>query len=121
MAARNAIALGLDVALHLDPRYHRMPGSPFSARLKNALTQTFIARKDWGGSTFNFSEVIGSMGAGLVANAWEPTGYNGWGDGLERGAMGLAYHTLKNVLREFLPDIIHWKARDSAPVKANQP
>jgi len=106
-AAHNGIALGFDVALHLDPRYRRMPDGTFKQRIWNAVSQTFLANKDSGGRMINVSELAGNFGGGFVANAWEPHGYNTAGDALVRGALGLAYHTGKNVAREFLPGILH--------------
>lgn len=113
VAAHNAIAAGLDIALHLDPRYRRMPGAPFKARLWNAVSQTFLANKDSGGRMINVSELAGNFGAGFVANAWEPNGYNSPTNGLERGALGLAYHTAKNVFREFFPNLRLHKVADA--------
>lgn len=106
-AAHNGVALGFDLAFHLDPRYRRMPEATFGARLWNAVGQTFIANKDSGGKMINVSEIAGNFGAGFIANSWYPAGYNSTGDALTRGATGLAFHTLKNVAREFLPDILH--------------
>jgi hypothetical protein len=82
-----------------------MPDGTLKARLWNAVSQSFIAYKDSGGQTVNVSEIAGNFGAGFIANSWEPHGENHVGDGLTRGALGLAYHTGKNVAREFLPDI----------------
>jgi hypothetical protein len=107
IAAHNTIALGFDLALHLDPRYRRLGEGGFKPRMWNAVRQTFIADKDSGGTMINVSELAGSFGAGFIANTWEPAGHNGVGDGLTRGTIGLAYHTLKNVVREFLPDLMH--------------
>jgi CheY-like chemotaxis protein len=106
-AAHNAIGLGFDLAFHLDPRYRRLSQAGFMPRLRNAVSQTFIANKDDGGKMINVSEIAGNFGAGFIANSWQPAGYNRAGDGLTRGAFGLAYHTLKNVAREFLPDLLH--------------
>jgi hypothetical protein len=106
-AAHNFIALGFDLTLHTDPRYRRMPDGRFMPRMRNAISQTFIANKDSGGKVVNFSEIGGSFGAAFVANTWEPAGHNSTGNALTRGAVGLAYHTLKNFAREFLPDLVH--------------
>lgn len=114
-AAHNGVALISDVAFHLDPRYRRMPGAGFKARLWNAVSQTFIANKDSGGKTINVSELTGNFGAGFIANYWQPRGYDSTGDALTRGALGLAYHTLKNVAREFVPDLLHHGNRAAAP------
>lgn len=106
-AAHNSVALGFDLAFHLDPRYRSMPEGTFKARLWNAVSQSVIAYKDSGGRTVNVSEIAGNFGAGFIANSWQPPGDGTVGDGLTRGAMGLAFHTGKNVAREFLPDILH--------------
>ena len=75
-AAHNGIALMFDLGFHLDPRYRRMPGAAFGARLRNAVGQTFIANKDSGGKMINVSEIAGNFGAGFIANSWYPAGYN---------------------------------------------
>jgi hypothetical protein len=106
-AAHNGIALIFDESFHLDPRYRRMPEGGTGARLWNAVSQTFLAYKDSGGRTFNISEVGGNIGAGFVAGTWQPRGYQSANDSLERGALGLLFHTGKNVVREFLPNILH--------------
>src|SRR5262249_8791294 len=105
-AAHNAIALGFDLGMHTDPRYRRMPEAGFKARLLNSVSQTVVDNKDHGGRTINLSEIGGNFGAGFIANTWNPPGYNSMGNALTRGALGLAYHTAKNVAREFLPDIL---------------
>jgi hypothetical protein len=99
------IGLGFDVALHLDPRYHRKPEARLGGRIWNAVSQTFLAYTDSGGRTVNVSEIAGNFGAGFVANTWEPHGYNTAGDALTRGALGIAYHTGKNVVRELIPGL----------------
>ncbi len=118
-AAHNAVALGFDLAFHLDPRYRRMPQAGFGARMWNAVGQTFIANKDSGGKTINVSEIAGNFGAGFISNAWQPAGENGTGDALTRGALGLAFHAAKNVAREFLPDLLHPGRRTAAAGKGS--
>jgi len=105
VAARDSIAFGLDVTFHLDPRYRRMPEAGFVPRLRNAIAQTFLANKDSGGRMINVSVIGGDLGAGLVSDAWEPKGYNSIGHGLSRGAFGIGYDVLRNVFREFGPDL----------------
>jgi len=105
-AAHNTIALGFDLALHLDPRYRRMPQARFGPRVWNAVSQTFIANKDSGGKMLNVSEIAGNFGAGFVANSWEPAGYNTTGDALTRGALGLAYHSAKKCAPGILAGLV---------------
>jgi hypothetical protein len=111
----NIVALGFDLALHLDPRYRPMREAKFHARIWNAVSQSFLAYKDSGGRMVNFSEIGGSFGAGFIANTWQPAGDRSVGDALVRGAMGLGIHTAKNVVREFLPDVLHRHPAQSQP------
>jgi hypothetical protein len=112
-AAHNAIALGFDVAFHLDSRYHRMPEAAFKPRLLHAVKQTFIANKDSGGTMINVSEIAGNFGAGFITGTWQPPAYNTVGNGMMRGALGMGYDTLKNLIREFLPDLLHPSRRST--------
>jgi hypothetical protein len=106
-AAHNAIGLIFDETFHLDPRYRRMPEGTVKARIWNAVSQSILAYKDSGGRTINISEIGGNFGAGFVAGTWQPRGYQSANDSIERGTLGLLFHTGKNVVREFLPNILH--------------
>lgn len=106
-ATHNTIALIFDESLHLDSRYRRMPEGSAKARIWNAVSQSFLAYKDSGGRTINVSEIGGNFGAGFIQGTWMPPGYRSANDSLERGALGLLFHTGKNVVREFLPNILH--------------
>jgi hypothetical protein len=112
-AAHNAISLGFDVAFHLDSRYRRMPQAAFKPRVLNAVKQTFIAHKDGGGSMLNVSEIAGNFGAGFITGTWQPPEYNTVGNAIMRGALGMGYDTLKNLVREFLPDLLHPSRRST--------
>lgn len=105
-ASHNIIALGGDLAFHLDPRYRRKPDGTVRARIWNAISQSFVAYKDSGGRTINVSEIAGNMGSGFIANTWEPAGYRSPKDGFDRGLWAIAFHTGRNVAREFLPDLL---------------
>jgi hypothetical protein len=106
-ATHNMIALGFDLGFHLDPRYRRIPQGKFGSRLRNAVAQTFLAYNDSGHRRINVSEIAGDIGAGLIANTWEPPQSNSFGKGLTRGILALGYHTLRNIAAEFLPDLLH--------------
>jgi hypothetical protein len=102
-AAHNATALIFDEAFHLDPRYRRLQEGGFRARVWNAISQSFLTYKDSGGRTVNISEIGGNFAAGFIAGTWQPPGNRNAYDSLERGAIGLLYHTGKNIVREFMP------------------
>jgi hypothetical protein len=118
-AAHNGVALGFDLAFHLDPRYRPLPRGKFTSRVWNAVSQTFIANTDDGGKAFNVSEIAGNFGAGFISNAWEPQGHNSIGDALTRGATGLLFHSVRNLAREFLPDLLHRGKNVTPPVNTH--
>lgn len=121
----STIGAASDMALHLDPRYRRMPNGTVKARIWNAISQEFLAYKDSGGRMINVSTLAGSYGAGFIANAWEPADHAKASDAFVRGTLSIATHTGGNVAREFLPDLIHHfrhsgKAQGNAGAPAHQ-
>jgi len=103
----NAIVAVSAIALHLDPRYRRMPHATVKTRIWNAISQEFLAYRDSGGRTINVSTLAGSYGAGFIANTWEPADHSKASDAFIRGTLSVASHTGGNVAREFLPDLLH--------------
>jgi hypothetical protein len=101
--SREVFALGLDDVLHQDPRYFPSSQLSFKPRLKNVLKQVLIAKDDNGHATVASSRIISAFAAGLLANAWQPKGHRGIGDGLERGGFSLAGNAAFFFLQEFLP------------------
>jgi len=71
----------------------------------SALKQEFVTRKDSGGHTFHFSNVLGAFTAGGISNAYYPKGDRGFGLTVSRSAIALGYGCLGNVLVKFWPDI----------------
>jgi hypothetical protein len=90
---------------HEDPRYYTMGKGGFFRRTSYAVSRTFITKTDAGGTTFNFSEVVGNgLEAGL-SNAYYPPEERGlsqtalnWGTQMESAV-------LNHVFQEFWPDI----------------
>jgi hypothetical protein len=88
-----------------DPRYFRMGEGPTKARIWSALEQEFVARKDSGGHTFSYENVLGAFTAGAISNAYYPSNDRGFGLTVGRAATALGYGCLGDVLVEFWPDI----------------
>ena len=90
---------------HEDPRYYTLGHGGFFRRTGYALSRVVLTKTDSGGTSFNWSEVVGNaMEAGL-ANAYYPPQERGarqtainWGDQLESAA-------LNNIAKEFWPDV----------------
>jgi hypothetical protein len=90
---------------HEDPRYYTLGQGGFFHRTGYAISRTFVTKTDSGGTTFNFSEVVGNgLEAGL-SNAYYPPQERGlsqttlnWGTQMESAV-------LNHVFQEFWPDI----------------
>lgn len=101
--SRQVFALGLDDLLHQDPRYFPSSQVAFMPRLENVLKQVFLAKDDNGHVRVASSRIISAFGSSFLANAWQPKGHGGIGDGLERGGLSLAGNAAFFFLQEFVP------------------
>ena len=88
-----------------DPRYFRLGEGTVKQRIGSALKQEFVARKDSGGYTFHFSNVLGAFTTGGISNAYYPQNDRGFGLTVSRSAIALGWGCVGNVLVEFWPDI----------------
>ncbi len=105
-----------------DPRYFRLGEGAAKKRVWYAVEQEFIARKDSGGHTFHFSNVLGAFTAGTISNAYYPQGDRGVGLTVSRAATALAYGSLGNLFLEFWPDIDHkWFHKQENPAHPSEP
>jgi hypothetical protein len=90
---------------HEDPRYYTMGRGGFLHRTGYAISRAFVTKTDSGGTSFNFSEVVGNgLEAGL-SNAYYPPQERGltqttvnWGTQMESAV-------LNHIFQEFWPDI----------------
>ena len=105
-----------------DPRYFRVGEGPIKRRIWIALEEEFVARKDSGGRTFSFENVLGAFTAGTISNIYYPASDRGVGLTVTRAATALGYGCLGDVLLEFWPDVdrkvFH---RHSSQANPNQP
>jgi hypothetical protein len=93
-------------ALHEDPRYIRR-GAQYGgtwARVGYAISRAVIIRRDVGGNTFNWSNVLGTaMSAGL-SNAYYPPPSRTGGATIIHFVTSVAGAGLANLAPEFWPD-----------------
>jgi hypothetical protein len=90
---------------HEDPRYYTMGKGGFFRRTGYAISRAFVTKTDSGGTSFNWSEVVGNgLEAGL-SNAYYPPEERGlhqtalnWGTQMESAV-------LNHIFQEFWPDI----------------
>jgi hypothetical protein len=100
---RQAFAWGLDSAFHEDPRYFPSEEHGWVPRAKNVFRQVLICKNDKGGDTVAYGRLGSAFAAAQVAGAWQPPSTQGFGNGLERGAIILAADATINLVQEFIP------------------
>jgi hypothetical protein len=99
-------------AFHEDTRYRRRGEShKLWPRVEYAISRSIIARRDAGGTTFNWANVLGTaMSAGL-SNAYYPPGSRKVGATMTNWGTSVAGSGLANLMPEFLPDFKRWIKR----------
>jgi hypothetical protein len=103
---RATVQYSMAETLRQDLRYHPSDKDGIGARLKHALTSTFVARNmDTGEPTFASARVTGIMAGGFVSRSWMPDRLQTPGSGFRTSGVSLGFDAGFNVLREFWPDI----------------
>ena len=97
--------------LKQDPRYFRSGQGSVTHRFGYALEQELVAHNDRGGRSFHFSNVLGAISAGALANAYHPPSDRGFGLTMSRAGIALAYGSLGGLIDEFYPDAMRWVFR----------
>ncbi len=106
-ATRQTITYGASLPLHEDTRYFASHDSGFWPRTRHALVSTFTARHPDGSDRFSFANTGGVVGACMISSIWGPPSWKGPGNIAENAAISFASTAVTNVVREFLPDILH--------------
>ena len=102
---RNALAFGLDSAMHQDPHYYRSGRIGAWRRAKYAVRATIFTRTDSGGETFASWRLGSAYGAAFISNQWRPDRVNTTALSLQQGTTQLGFDVLGNLGREFWPDL----------------
>jgi len=90
---------------HEDPRYYTLGKGGFFRRTGYAISQAFVTKTDSGGTSFNFSEVVGNgLEAGL-SNAYYPPQERGLSQTAVNFGTQMESAVLNHVVQEFWPDI----------------
>jgi len=103
--------------LHQDPRYFISLRPGFRKKMEYALTRQIITRTDSGRSTFNWSRVIGVIGAESIANIYLPASERTAGKTFERSGIRFGIGIGTTLLKEYWPMI--FKKLGVAPVGGN--
>ena len=93
------------VLLHQDPRYFRKGTGSFGSRLWYAALTTVRCRGDNGRWQPNYSNVLGNVAAGGIANLYYPSTDRGAGLTFQRAFTVTAEGALGSMFLEFWPDV----------------
>ena len=104
---RQTITYGGSLALGEDTRYFASRRSGFWPRTRHALVATFTARHADGRETFRISGTAGVIGASSFSSIWGPDSWKGPGNIAANAGISFVSTAASNVVREFLPDILH--------------
>jgi hypothetical protein len=97
--------------LHQDPRYFYQGTGTTKSRLQHALETPFITRGDNGRREINFSNILGDLASGAIANAYYPSQDRGAGLVARSVLVGIASRMALGVVQEF---VLHkWTSRPS--------
>jgi hypothetical protein len=101
----------LPVALKEDPRFYTL-GSGGGGKHNNAakraayaFSRILVTRTDSGGSSFNFSEVVGAGAASGISNLYYPSSNRSWTKTGQRWALNVGIDGGTFIFKEFWPDI----------------
>lgn len=103
----------LPATLHKDARYYTLGGGSlnqhngFAKRAGYALTRILITRTDAGGSSLNYSEVVGAGASAGISNLYYPNSGRGWTKTGQRWALNVSIDAGTLVFKEFWPDLNH--------------
>jgi hypothetical protein len=71
------------------------------------MSRIWVTRTDAGGTTFNFSEIVGAGASSAISNLYYPAENRTLSKNLSRWGILVGEDTLFNLLKEYWPDIRH--------------
>jgi hypothetical protein len=91
--------------LHQDPRYFRQGTGSFGSRLVHAALSTVRCKDDDGRADWNYSNLLGNLAAGAIANSYYAPSERGANLVFGRGLTVTTEGAIGAVFYEFWPDI----------------
>jgi hypothetical protein len=104
---RQTITYGTSYIFHEDNRYFASHKKGFWARTGYAALSTVVAQHPDGRRTFSVSSVSGIIGASAISSIWGPASFKGLDNIAGNAGISLVTTAGFNIVREFLPDILH--------------
>ncbi len=92
-------------ALHEDPRFFVRNDLDFGGSIKYAIRRVFVTRTDSGDAVFNWSGLLGMLGAEGLANVYYPDNFRTAGNTFSRFGYDMLGNAEGNLLRQYWPRI----------------
>ena len=93
------------VATREDPRYYTLGRGGFFKRTVYSFSRLAITRTDHGGTTPNFSEIVGNGAAAGISSLYYPSQERTWTKTGQRWITQIGLDGFSNIVKEFWPDI----------------
>ncbi len=87
---------------HQDPRYFYQGTGSTKSRLLHALSTPFVARGDDGRRQINYSNMLGDLASGAIANAYYPSQHRGVGLVARSALIGAGGRMAMAIVQEFV-------------------
>ncbi len=98
--------------LHQDPRYFYQGTGTTKSRLLHAMATPFFTRGDDGKREINYSNILGDLASGALANAYYPSQDRGVGLVFRSAAIGVGGRMVFGIVQEF---VLHkWTSQHSS-------
>jgi hypothetical protein len=104
---RQSLAYTCSMLLHEDDRYFALRQEGEWRRTWHAVAGVFTAHKPDGRAVFATSSLVGIAGASLISRAWSPESWQTPSATARSMAISVAGAAAFNIVREFLPDVLH--------------
>jgi hypothetical protein len=95
----------IPVVVHQDPRYFRMPHTPFKKRFLYCVSRTVVSRSDSGKSMPNYATLLNYPIGAEISNLYVPGIHPDGPSTVKRILTGYALDPVNNLINEFLPDV----------------
>jgi hypothetical protein len=88
-----------------DPRYYTLERGSFLKRTGYAVSRLVVARTDSGGTSPNFSEIVGNGAASGISGLYYPSQERTWTKTGQRWVTQVGLDGVSNLVKEFWPDV----------------
>lgn len=90
---------------HTDPRYFRCMCRGGWHRSWHAIEWSFLTYNGSGRTVFDFPQLVGAYGSGMISRTWYPSRYSPLVQGVQAGHMQVGFVVGVHLIQEFSPEI----------------